>query len=253
MKSALVPGALALAALAACGGDDGGGGGIHVPDGGGSNSIDAPSAPACAAMSDYGSPTPTMGGALRFCIDTQMQKLVKCPTATTANITGTATDPPFAVFLAQLNANNDYFQFEMWKGSPPFMTKIQPASNISFADATQSQWKTCAACAYVSAQVNTQTGADMGTYLANAGTGNLTTVTLVNDQTMTKLTGNVSNLVMPHVDIAMDGTSTASADGCSTKLTSLSFDTTIKDPAAMLVSDAFYNRIAARATAKFLR
>jgi hypothetical protein len=253
MKSALLPGALALAALAACGGDDGGGGGIHVPDANTSKTPDAPSAPVCAAQADYGSPTPMAGGALRFCIDTAMNKLVKCPTATTANITGTATDPPFVVFLAQLNAANDYFQFEMWKGAAPFMTKIQPASNISFADATQSQWKTCAACAYVSAQVNTQTGADMGTYLANAGTGNVTTVTLVADQTMTKLTGNVSGLVMPHVDIAMDGTSTASADGCSTKITSLNFDTTIKDPQAMIVSDAFFNRIAARLTAKFLR
>lgn len=205
----------------------------------------------CAAQPDYATPTPVGTGALRFCVDTQMMKFVKCPTATTANITGTATDPPFVVFVAQLNAANDFFQFEMWKGTAPFMTKIQPAANISFADPTQSQWKTCAACAYVSAQVNTSTGDDMGTYLANAGTGNVTTVTLVNDATMTKLTGNVASLVMPHVDIASDGTSTPSADACSTKLTSLAFDTTIKDPTMMLVSDAFVESVKARAAARF--
>src|SRR5689334_22360948 len=132
MKSALVPGAFALAAaLAACGGDDGGGGGIKVPDAGMNKTPDAPSAPACAAMADYGAVTPAAQGALRYCAMNNMA--VKCPAATTTGTTGTQTDPALVVYVAQLNADNDFFSLELYKGAPPFNMKIQMASNISFA------------------------------------------------------------------------------------------------------------------------
>ena len=237
MKSRFVLGAFAMTALVACGGDDGGGGGIKVPDGGGgsgSGQMDAPAA-ACAAQADYASPTPMGQGALRYCATETA--LVKCPTTATTGTMGTATDPLLVVYVAQLNAQNDFFSFEMWKGAEPFMMKIQPAANISLSDPAQSQWKTCAACAYVSAQVDLNSGMDMGTYLANSGTANVTTVTLVNDPMATKVAGSVSMLNMVHIDIAMDGMSTNSADGCSTKLSSLSYDVAIRDPMMMFTQD----------------
>jgi hypothetical protein len=236
MKSALVPGAFALAALAAaCGGDDGGGGGIKVPDAGNNKQPDAPPAPVCAAQADYATPTPMSPAALRICA--MGNKAVKCPTTATTGIMGIATDPILVAYFFKLNADNDFFEFDMWKGAVPFMTKIQPASNISFADATQSQWSSCGACAFVSAKVDS-TGADMGTYLANAGTGNVTTVTLVDKAANTKLTVTVTVLVLVLVDIdSTSGMSTASADGCSTKIASVNFDLAIGDPAAMLVRD----------------
>ncbi len=253
MKSRFVLGSLAFTALAACGGDDGGGGGIKVPDGGGSGSgqMDAPVA-ACAAQADYGSPTPMAQGALRYCVANNA--LAKCPTTTTQGTTGTATDPVFVVYVAQLNAMNDFFQFEMWKGDAPFMDKVKPAANINLSDPMQSQWISCSACAYVSAQVDLNSGMDMGTYLANSGTANVTTVTLVNDPMATKVAGSVSMLNMVHIDIAQDGMSTPSADGCSTKLGNLSYDVAIRDPQMMLTNDALERqalRVAQRAFARY--
>lgn len=196
---------------------------------------DAPVA-ACAAQADYGSPTPMQQGALRYCAT--QNALVKCPTTATNGTMGTATDPFMVVYVAQLNAQNDFFSFELWKGAAPFQTKIQPASNINLGDATQSQWKTCSACAYVSAQVNLQSGADMGKYLANAGTANVTTVTLVDNAANTKLAGNLSGVNMQHIDINMSTfESTPSADGCTTKLNSLSFDLAMRDPQMMFTGD----------------
>jgi hypothetical protein len=236
MKSRLVFGTLAFAGLVACGGDDGGGGGIKVPDAGGGGKMDAPPMATCYAAADYGTPTPMAQGALRYCATSTA--LVKCPTTATMGTMGTAADPIFVVYVAQLNAANDFFSFEMWKGTAPFMTKIEPASNINLGDATQSQWKTCSACAYVQAQVNTQSGADMGLYLAKSGTANVTTVTMVNDATMTKVAGSVSTVDMQHVDIdMMTFMSTPSADGCQTKLASLAFDTAVRDPMMMFTSD----------------
>jgi hypothetical protein len=236
MKSCFVLGALVSTALVACGGDDGGGGGIKVIDGGNQTQKDAPPAAQCFAMADYGSPTPMAQGALRYCAT--QTALVKCPTTATTGTMGIATDPLFVVYVAQLNPANDFFSFEMWKGTEPFMDKIKPAANINLGDATQSQWKTCSACAYISAQVNTMSGADMGTYLAKSGTANVTTVTLVNDATMTKIAGNVSNADMDHVDIDMTTfMSTPSADGCKTKLASISYDIAVRDPMMMFTAD----------------
>lgn len=236
MKSQFVLCAFASAAIAACGGDDGGGGGIKVIDAGNNQQVDAPPAAQCFAMADYGTPTPMAQGALRYCATSTA--LVKCPTTATTGTMGTAADPIFVVYVAQLNANNDFFSFEMWKGTEPFMDKIKPATNINLGDATQSQWKTCSACAYVQAQVNTSTGDDMGLYLASAGTANVTAATFVNDATMTKLTGSVSSVDMQHVDIDMTSFMSApSADGCKTKVGSLAFDTAVRDPMMMFTAD----------------
>lgn len=256
MKSRLVFGSLAFAGLVACGGDDGGGGGIKVPDAGGGGQVDAPPMATCYAAADYGSPMPGAmeQAAIRYCATNQ---LVKCPTTATMGTMGTATDPFMVVYVARLNMMNDFFSFEMWKGAAPFTMKIGPASNISLSDPVQSQWKTCGACAYVSAQVDTMSGMDKGTYLASAGTANVTTVTLVNDQTMTKLTGSVSAVDMTHVDIdTMTFMSTPSADGCKTKMGGLNFDLAIKDPAMMVTSDPLMvvaNRIAQQRFAKLFQ
>jgi hypothetical protein len=248
MKSRFVFGALAMAAFAACGGDDDGGGGIKVPDSGMQTQKDAPPAATCNAMADYGSPTPMAQGALRYCAT--QTALVKCPTTATTGTMGTAADPIFVVYVAQLNAANDFFSFEMWKGTEPFLDKIKPAANINLGDATQSQWKTCSACAYVQAQVNTSTGDDMGLYLANAGTANVTAATFVNDATMTKLTGSVSSVMMQHVDIDMTSfMSTPSADGCKTMVSGMTFDLAVRDPMMMATSDPL-NKIAAQIAAR---
>ena len=216
---------------------------------------DAPPAATCNAKPDYGTPTPMAQGALRYCATSTA--LVKCPTTATTGTMGTAADPIFVVYVAQLNADNDFFSFEMWKGTEPFMDKIKPAANINLGDATQSQWKTCSACAYVQAKVNTQTGDDMGLYLANGGTANVTTVTMVNDPMMTKIAGSVSTVNMVHVDIDMTSfMSTPSADGCSTKVGSLSFDTAVRDPMMMLTNDPLERhalQVAQRAYAKLTR
>lgn len=216
--------------LVACGGDDGGGGMVTVPDAS-NQQIDAPMQASCGAMADYGSPTPMMDGALRLCAT--QTAFVKCPLTTTQGTTGIAKDPLMIVYFAQLNAQNDIFNLELWKTAQN--TPIGPASNVDLS--TQNQYKTCAACAYISAQVNTQTMSDMGMYLAMSGTANVPTVTLNDDATMTQMAGSVSNLSMTHVDLASDGTSTANADGCMSALTALSFDKPTADLAANFTAD----------------
>jgi len=235
--------------LVACGGDDGMNP-IKVTDAAVQQQMDAPMA-ACTAQADYGAPTPTQQFALRLCAT--QTAFVKCPTTATTGTMGIATDPLMIVYGAQLNAANDFFQFEMWKGGEPFMMKIGPASNINLSDPSHSQWKTCAACAYVATQVNLQAGADMGKYLANMGTANVTTVTLVNDATMTKLAGNVMNANMVHIDIAMDGMSTPSADGCTTKLSNIAYDLKMSDPMMMAVADPVYDYVIAQLNKKYFR
>lgn len=211
--------------VVACGGDDDPM--VKVPDAS-VQQIDAPAA-SCAAMSDYASPTPAQQGVLRFC--GMGGKLVKCPSMTTQGTDGTTADPVMVVYVAKLNAANDFFSLEAWRGNSP----IAPASNVDLSG--QSQWKTCGLCAYVSAQVNLQTGDDQGTYLASTGTANLTTVTLADMAANTKFAGSVSNVTMTHIDIAQDLTSTPSADGCSTKLTALSFDAAMGDPMMSFTGD----------------
>lgn len=238
--------------LIACGGDDDGGGGIKVPDASMQPMIDAPMQASCAAMVDYGSPTPMQVGVLRFCAT--QTALVKCPSTATQGTTGTTTDPLYVVYLAQLNTQNDFFQLELWKTS--MNMPVAPASNVNLGDATNSQWKTCAVCAYVSAQVNLQSGMDMGTYLANAGTANITTVTLADAAANTRFAGSVSNVNMLHVDIAMDGTSTANADGCTTKLTALSFDRAMADPMMQFTgekADQLYDYVLKRLNTKYAK
>jgi hypothetical protein len=253
MNARFVTGAFVMAALAACGGDDGGG--IKVVDANNQGTPDSPAQVMCNAMPDYGTPTPTAVGALRYCAT--QTALVKCPTTATTGTMGTAADPIFVVYFAQLNAANDFFTFEMWKGSAPFMDKIKPAANINLGDPAQTQWKTCSACAYVQAQVDLMTGADKGLYLATGGTANVTAATFVNDATMTKITGSVASVPMQHVDIdMMTSMSAPSADGCKTNVSAANFDLAVKDPTMMLVGDAysqFAETVRARASARLFR
>lgn len=240
-----------LPLLACGGGNDDGGGGIVVPDAS-MQQADAAQV-TCAAQADYGSPTPMQAGALRYCAT--QTAYVKCPSTATQGTTGTTTDPLMVVYFAQLNAANDFFSVEVWKSQENM--PIAPLANVNLGDATNSQWKTCVVCAYVNAQVNLQSGMDQGTYLANAGTANITTVTLVDAAASTKLAGNVSNVTMQHIDIAQDGTSTPNASACSTKVTGLSWDRAMQDLSMTFTSDKleqidnyFLNRLNARLKAR---
>jgi hypothetical protein len=250
MNARFVSGAFAIAALAACGGDDGGGG-IKVPDANTTPTPDSPAQATCYAMPDYGTPTKMSEGVLRLCAT--QTAIVKCPATTTTGTTGTATDPVLVAYFAQINAQNDFFNFELWKTS--MTMPVAPVANVNLGDATNSQWKTCAACAYVSAQVDLQSGMDKGTYLAKAGTANVTTVTLNATAANTKFAGSVTAVDMQHVDIAMDGTSTPSADACTTKVAAVMFDRAMADPMMMIVNDKtteqFENAIIARLNAKY--
>ncbi len=233
--------------LLACGGDDGGGHMVTVPDAS-MQQVDAPMQASCAAMADYGSPTAMQEGALRLCAT--QTAFVKCPATATQGTTGTTADPLMIVYFAQLNAQNDIFNIELWKTAQN--TPIGPAANVDLS--TQNQYSSCAACVYVSAQVDDQ-GNDMGMYLAMSGTANVPTVTLNADATMTRMAGSVSNVNMVHVDLAQDATSTPSADGCTSTLAGLSFDSPTADLMAAFTADksALEQNIIRRINAKYPR
>jgi hypothetical protein len=209
---------LVLLPLVACGGDDGPPVTLvdaNVPQ------PDAPSA-TCYAQASYGSPTAEAEGALRFCAT--QTSFVRCPATATQGTTGTATDPLMIAYFARLNAANDFLNVELWKTDQN--TPIGPGT----ADlATQNQYQTCALCVYINAQLNPQAGTDMGTYLATAGSASITTVTHNANEANTKIAGSLSNVMMQHVDIAQNGMSTPATDGCTTGVTSFSFDRAFAD------------------------
>lgn len=237
--------------LLACGGDDdGGGGGVKVPDAS-MPKIDAPPAN-CAAQADYGTPTPLAVGALRFC-ETE-EDFVPCPNAATQGVFGTKTNPTMIAYFAQLNAQNDVLSVELWQGAPPFDTgPIAATSGVDLSDSVQSQYMTCGVCVYLDAQFDDETFESNGTYLANAGTADITAVDMVVSPAMSKLAGTLSSVNMVHVDFGQGGLTTPNPDGCTTSLLSHSFDEAVDDLGPAFTGKqlaAIEKRILARANAR---
>lgn len=236
--------------LVACGGDDDGGGGVKVPDAS-MQQADAPPV-SCSAQADYGTPTPVDVIALRFC--GQGNQLTGCPATETNGIVGTATDPEMIAYYAQLNAQNDYLSVELWKGSPPFGDDpIAPAAGVDLSSSVQSQYMTCGVCVYLDAQYDDETGDVAGTYMANAGTADITTVNMTVDAAMSQLAGSLSSVNMVHVDFGQGGLTTPNADGCTTSVLSYTFDVAVDDvPSAFTGKQraAFEKRVLDRVNAR---
>src|SRR5690606_38611095 len=130
------------------------------------------------------------------------------------------------------NAQNDFLTVDLWKGFAPFESGPIGPATVDLSSGDQSQYASCGVCVYIDTQLDLQTFDSTGTYMAQAGTADITTVTLTVNEATTKLAGSLTSVDLVHVDIDNDGVSTPSADGCSTKVASTTFDLAIEDVSA---------------------
>jgi hypothetical protein len=187
-----------LSVALACGGSDGDK--INIPDAstGGSGSADA------AGVNCFVNPThaPTFGSADQG-----------------AEYSGSGTTRE-VVWGAYVNADAmpDALQLELYAGIGAFQgTDIVPkAVTLSGAELN---YKTCSVCVRLFADTTQDSVAAQ--YLATGGTVTLTGTT-------TNLTGTLSNITMEKVTVAQDYTSTPVGDGCTTTITSASFDAVLE-------------------------
>jgi len=201
MKSARMIAVAVVSVVAACGGDDDGGG-VNVLDGG-SGTGDG-SAAECLAPASLGSPTPT---------------------APEGHYTvGDADDDPatpdvpdnFYLFAdANQDATPDVFLIDLYLGGP-FEDGFKAAS-VPITGPEADYWD-CAACVSLGTDYG-QDGRPTGSpYQAVGGTINLTSVST------TSIAGTLTNVTFQHVDVdTTNFTSTPSADGCMSSVTSVSF------------------------------
>jgi hypothetical protein len=131
--------------------------------------------------------------------------------------------PTAEQYFAQVN--NDTlpdgigFQFYIGYGAWLNDATIVPKTAISLTGA-ESGFDTCGACVLVFADID-QTNGPAAYYMPTAGTLDVTSTT-------TNLTGTLTNVTLQHVDIDPDSLATTpNADGCTTTITSMQFDTTI--------------------------
>jgi hypothetical protein len=189
--------ALVLAVLAAC---------SYAPLEA-TGTVDAPSvrndaAGTCAAPASYGSPTMASQVAMFF--------------------QGSGQDSDDLQYLGKLNAD-DTLDVELIDGSPPFTDSIGAPETIPLSG-SQLQYSTCSGCVLVFAKCTTCTLSAPtfnGTpYMATSGS------LAISDVNPT-IIGTVTNATFVEVTIDANGVTAPVPGGCTTSITSASFNVTV--------------------------
>jgi hypothetical protein len=135
-------------------------------------------------------------------------------------------DTTYYQVMGDMNADVDQLWLLLYGGYGVFGSNpgVDPVTTGTFDIALDEfTYATCGACVFVMADSSTDLGDPNAVYLASAGTLTITSLS-------PNVTGYVDNLVLQHVTIASDLTTTAVGD-CSTTITHADFDVPATPPA----------------------
>ncbi len=184
--------------LDSSGGDAGAGHDVN-PTHDGKGSIDA--ADLCQAPASYGAATATDQSGDYF--------------------PGNQNNPDELDYAGSITAT-DVLAISLFDGTPPFPDTLTTGT---FNLAGETDFSNCGTCVLVAAQCNNcdlSTGAGVGSwYMASAGSLKLTSLTPT-------IAGSLTGATLIHVAIDFsNGNTTVSGDGCTTKITSVSFSSPV--------------------------